>query len=137
MTQHRVLLVRPWDSARQGAGCCAGGSGGLCGLGRHEDPEEARNRASRQPLAAVYRAVRAGLPDQVAVEIVDPHNTLFLLPAILRDALRHGLGWRAALRALVRGSAYAAIVVDGQVVSSGELPAPERALGRIRQALAS
>lgn len=137
MTSHRVLLVRPWDSARTGSGCCAGGTGGVCVEGWHEDPEWVRDRTSRQPLGEVYRVVRAGLPSDVDVEIVDPHNSLFLLPAVLRDGRQRGLRWRAALREMVRGSGYAAIIVDGQRVSEGELPEPERALHLIRDAIAA
>lgn len=135
MSTHRVLLVRPWDSARTGSGCCGGGAGGICVEGWHEDPEVVRDRASRQPLGEVYRAVRSGLPDDVAVEIVDPQNTLFLLPAIARDARAHGHGWWAALREVVRGPGYAAIIVDGRVVSHGDLPAPDQALRLVRRAL--
>jgi hypothetical protein len=135
VTGHRVLLVRPWDTARVGSGCCGGATGGICVEGWHEDPETVRDRASRQPWGALYRAVRAGLPDTVAVEMVDPQNTLFLLPAVVRDARRRGRSWPASLREMVRGPGYAAIIVDGTVVSQGEVPEPERALRLIRAAL--
>jgi hypothetical protein len=129
------LLVRPWDSARTGSGCCAGGTGGICVEGWHEDPETVRDRASRAPLGEFYRAVRAGLPAEIEVEIVDPHNTLFLLPAVFADGRRQGLRWRAALREALRSQGYAAIIVDGRVVSQGSLPEPEQALRLIRDAL--
>jgi hypothetical protein len=135
MSTHRVLLVRPWDTARVGSGCCSGATGGLCVEGWHEDPEAARDRASRQPLGEVYRALRASLPGDVAVEIVDAQNTVFLLPAILRDARRHGLPWPEALRQMVRGHASAAIIVDGRMVSRSRLPTPERAVRIVQEAL--
>jgi hypothetical protein len=69
------------------------------------------------------------------VEIVEPHNTLFLLPAVLSDARRHGHPWRTAIREAVRGPAYSAIIVDGRVVSQGELPVPDQALRLVRDAL--
>jgi hypothetical protein len=138
MIGHRVLLVRPWDTARTGgSGCCTGATGGICVEGWHDDPEAARDRAGREPLGEVYRTVRAGLPAGIEIEIVDPHNTLFLLPAMARDARRRGLGWWGTLREVVRGPGYAAIIVDGQVVSHGELPPPDRALRLIRAALES
>jgi hypothetical protein len=135
MTRHRVLLVRPWDSARAGSGCCAGGTGGICVEGWHEDPEAVRDRASREPLGEFYRAIRAGLPAEVDVEIVDPHNTLFLLPAVVRDGRQRGLRWRTALREALRSQGYAAIIVDGRRISDGGLPTPEQALHLIREAL--
>ncbi|MER7457926.1 hypothetical protein [Micromonospora sp. NPDC126480] len=134
MSRHRVLLVRPWDTARAGSGCCTGATE-ICAEGWHEDPAVARRRAGQRPLGEVYLAVRAGLPPEVEVEIVDPHNTLFLLPAMLRDGRRHRRPWRALLRDLARAPGYAAIIVNGRVLSDAGLPAPEQALRLIRQAL--
>ncbi|GIJ10523.1 hypothetical protein ACFFMR_16015 [Micromonospora andamanensis] len=136
MARHRVLLIRPWDAAGAGSGCCTGAAGS-CVEGRHEDPALARQRADQRPLGEVYQVVRAGLPAEVAVEIVDPRNTLFLLPAIVRDGRRHRRSWRALLRDLVRGTGYAAIVVDGRVVSESGLPSPDQALHIVRGALGS
>jgi hypothetical protein len=134
MNRHRVLLIRPWDTAQAGSGCCTG-SAAIAVEGWHEDPVLVRQRINRRPLGEVYLTVRAGLPPEVEIEIVDPHNTLFLLPAIVRDGRRHGRPWRALLRDSARAPGYAAIIVDGQVVTGGELPAPEEALRLIRRAL--
>ncbi|MEG3637116.1 hypothetical protein [Micromonospora palythoicola] len=134
MARHRVLLIRPWDAPGAGSGCCTGAADS-CFEGRHEDPASARQRADQRPLGEVYRTVRAGLPAEIAVEIVDPRNTLFLLPAIVRDGRRHRRSWRALLRDLVRGTGYAAIIVDGRVVSESGLPPAEHALHLIRRAL--
>ncbi|NGM15764.1 hypothetical protein [Verrucosispora sioxanthis] len=134
MARHRVLLIRPWDAPGAGSGCCTGAAG-VCVEGRHEDPASARQRADQRPLGEVYRTVRAGLPAEIAVEIVDPRNTLFLLPAIVRDGRRHRRPWRTLLRDLVRATGYAAIIVDGRVVSESGLPPAEQALRIVRQAL--
>ncbi|MCZ7422039.1 MULTISPECIES: hypothetical protein [unclassified Micromonospora] len=134
MARHRVLLIRPWDAPGAGSGCCTGAADS-CVEGRHEDPASARQRAGQRPLAEVYRTVRAGLPAEIAVEIVDPRNTLFLLPAIVHDGRRQRRPWRALLRDLIRSTGYAAIIVDGRVVSESGLPGAEQALHLIRQAL--
>ncbi|MEV4715241.1 hypothetical protein [Micromonospora sp. NPDC049374] len=136
MARHRVLLIRPWDAAGAGSGCCTGAAG-ICIEGRHDDPALARQRADRRPLGEVYQVVRAGLPAEIAVEIVDPRNTLFLLPAIVRDGRRHRRPWRDLLRDLVRGTGYAAIIVDGRVVSESGLPPADQALHIVRRALDS
>jgi hypothetical protein len=134
MSRHRVLLIRPWDTATAGSGCCAGAIG-FHMEGRQEDPAPARQQINQRALGEVYLAVRAGLPSEIDVEIVDPHNTLFLLPAIVRDGRRHRRPWQALLRDLARAPGYAAIIVDGRVVSDTGVPAPEHALRLIRQAL--
>ncbi|MFV2103748.1 hypothetical protein [Micromonospora sp. LOL_024] len=136
MGRHRVLLIRPWRAARAGSGCCAGATG-IGGEGWHEDPAFARQRTELRPLSEVYLTLRAGLPPDVAVEIVDPHNTLFLVSAIVRDGHRHRRPWWVLLRDLARAPGYAAIIVDGRVVGDAGLPAPEQALRLIREELAA
>lgn len=135
----RVLLIRPWDmSDGVGAGCCSGGSTkGLCVDPSHHQPgaEPHAERASWQPLAAVYLALREGLPADVDVEIVDPRNHLYLLPTLAAQARRRGLGWWAALRAALRAPGYAAIIVDGVTISSGRQREPAEALEMVREAL--
>jgi hypothetical protein len=135
---HRVLLIRPWDmSDGVGAGCCGGGSTkGLCTNPAHHEPHQGfGERDDWDPLARVYLALRDNLPSGVDLEIVDPRNHLYLAPAIAKDARRRGLGWGDAVRAVLRGPAYAAIIVDGQTISSGELPSPAEAVRVVRDAL--
>nr|MDT0659934.1 hypothetical protein [Micromonospora sp. DSM 115978] len=136
MARQRVLLIRPWDAARGGAGCCAGATD-LCVEDGHEDPALARQRTGERPLGDLYLAVRAGLPPEVEVEIVDPQNTLFLLPAVLRDGRRNRRPWWGLLRDLTRASGYSAIIVNGRVVSDADPPDPAGALRLIRRALAA
>jgi hypothetical protein len=140
MTRHQVILIRPWDmSDGVGAGCCSGGSTkGLCvDPSHHEAPTGTPfiERTTWQPLAQVYLALREGLPDDVDVEIVDPRNHLYLIPVLMRSARRRGLGWWDALVAALRAPGYAAIIVDGQGVSQGDVPPPTRALRLVQEAL--
>jgi hypothetical protein len=140
MTRHQVILIRPWDmSDGVGAGCCSGGSTkGIClDPSHHPAPTGTPfiERATWQPLAQVYLALRNGLPSDVDVEIVDPRNHLYLVPVLIRAARRRGQRWWDALVAALRAPGYAAIIVDGQQVSSGELPAADQALRLVRHAL--
>jgi hypothetical protein len=138
VSQHRVLLIRPWDmSDGVGAGCCGGGSTkGLCTTPDHREAHQGFNeRDSWDPFALVYLAVRDNLPDGVDLEVVDPRNHLFLVPTIVRDVRRRGGGWLDALGAAVHGPGYAAIIVDGVTVSSGELRSPDEAVRVVREAL--
>lgn len=135
---HRVLLIRPWDmSDGVGAGCCGGGSTkGLCTNPTHHEAHQGfGERDDWDPLARVYLALRDNLPSEVDLEIVDPRNHLYLAPVIAKDVRRRGLGWGDAIKAVLRGPAYAAIIVDGLTVSSGELPTPAAAVELVRDAL--
>ena len=137
---HRVILIRPWDmSDGVGAGCCGGGSTkGLCtNPAGHEGHDGFGERNDWDPLARVYRALRESLPGDVDIEIVDPRNHLYLLPTLYGAARRRGLGVLAALGWALWSPAYAAIIVDGDTVSSGRLPEPSEGVRLVRDALAS
>ena len=131
---HRVLLVREWDQQTTGSGCCGrleGGDGELAATDAFS-----RTRADMERMGAVYRALRAELPN-IDVQIVDPRNIAFLIPGLLGDARRHGLAWSQAWRELRRGSGPGAIIVDGRAVSVGTIPDADAAVGLVLQALAA
>jgi hypothetical protein len=131
-SRHRVVLVR--QRAGAGGGCCGGGMS----FEEHDHrPAAGRDAAARvrmEQVGELYRAVRAALPD-VDVQVVEPRNTAWLVPAIWRDARRRGLAPREALEQVRRGVADGAMVVDGLVVSAGDVPGPAEALGLVRAAL--
>jgi hypothetical protein len=131
---HRVLLVREWDQQTTGSGCCGRLEGGDSELAATDDFR--RTRADMERMGAVYRALRDELPG-VDVQIVDPRNLVFLIPGLLGDARRHGLGWSQAWRELRRGSGHGAIIVDGRTVSAGPIPDADVAVGLVLHALAA
>lgn len=121
--RHRVLLVGPWRGGSAGS-CCGGDPAGL-----HDHEPSAHGTAGSQEAgseavaaADVVRALRRALGDTVDVELVDPRNTVFVLPAVYRDARRSGLSHGRSLGEAVRATTPWALVVDGRVVSrSAEL----------------
>ncbi|MEX2504126.1 MAG: hypothetical protein WD378_04700 [Egicoccus sp.] len=131
-SRHRVLLVRAWDQQTTGASCC----GQLDGGGEFGDAADfAPIRADMTTMGAVYRALTAALPE-VDVQVVDPRNTTWLVPALVRDA------WRAQPRAghvwktIRRGTDPGAVVVDGRVVANGLRTDAETVTQIVRSALA-
>ena len=121
----RVLLVRQWDQQVGGSGCCGRLSSGavdsVCGTG--DDPY-AHARADMEVMGEAYRAVRDRFTeDELEITVVDPRNTVWLLPAVWRDARRRGLRVSAALRQLHLATSPRAVVCDGLVVATD----PERA----------
>lgn len=132
---HRVLLVREWDQQTTGASCCGRLEGGDAAFAGAAD--FGRARLGMEQMGAVYRALVAELPrDRVDVQVVDPRNVTFLVPGVLRDARRRGLGWWRALDQVRRGVGQGTIVVDGVVVSSGPIPPPDVAVDLVLRALA-
>jgi hypothetical protein len=81
-----------------------------------------RSRSDMETMGALYRALRRRHP-HVDVQVCDPGNMAWLIPAIVRDARRRGLrGWRV-LRELRRGVGHNAVIVDGRVLHWGAVPA--------------
>jgi hypothetical protein len=132
---HQVLLVREWDQQTTGSGCCGRLDGGEGELAAAAD--FGRSRADMEAVGAIYRALRATFPHElVDVQVVDPRNTTYLIPTLIRAARRRGDGWGAALRQVAGGVGQGSIVVDGHVVSSGPIPDADRAVDLVLAELA-
>lgn len=116
--RHRVLLVREWDQQVSGSGCCGRlNTASVSALCESAETPFAHSRADMQRVGLVFTALRERFdPDEVELTIVDPRNTVWLLPAIWRDARGRGLGVLSSLRQVSRGTAPCTIVCDGLVL---------------------
>ncbi|MQA03816.1 MAG: hypothetical protein GEV07_14195 [Streptosporangiales bacterium] len=129
--QHRVLLVREWDEQLSGSGCCGRLGSEVTSVidGDGEDPY-ACVRGDMERVGEVYRALRDRFDeDELEVTVVDPRNTVALLPAIWRDARRRGMSVTATLRQLNAATAACAVVVDGKVLT--KVVDPARAVAEV------
>lgn len=138
MRRHRIVLVREWDRQMGGSGCCGRLGGDMLGGDRPDadDGPYAHARADMTRMGAVYRALRESFgPEDVEIEVVDPRNTAWLLPAVWRDARRRGLPIGAALRQVNAATAACALVCDGVVLLTD--PAPEQAVAAVASDLGS
>jgi hypothetical protein len=85
-------------------------------------------------MGEVYRALRAELFDEDAeITVVDPRNMVWLVPTLLKDARRRGLGIKDTWDHLRRGVSYTAIIVDGKTLFSGRIPPVEDAVAAVKQ----
>ncbi|SFQ71430.1 hypothetical protein SAMN05421810_11450 [Amycolatopsis arida] len=132
MARHRVLLVREWDEQLSGSGCCGRlGSEAISTVRERAADPYAHTRAGMARAGAVYRALREAFgEDRLDVAVVDPRNTVWLLPAVWRDARRRGLSPWVALRRLNAATTAGALVCDGVVLATD--PEPERAVALVR-----
>ncbi|MQA07754.1 MAG: hypothetical protein GEU98_04210 [Pseudonocardiaceae bacterium] len=121
---HRVVLVREWDQQMSGSGCCGRlGSETVSVLAEDADDPYAGTRVDMERVGAVYRALRDRFPDEeVELTVVDPRNTVWLIPAIWRDARRRGLSIPAALRQMNAATAACALICDGVVLATDADP---------------
>ncbi len=129
---HRIILVREWDAQLAASGCCGRLGGENSELG--DKDTFAANRCEMEAMGEVYRALRAELFDEDAeITVVDPRNMVWLVPALLKDARKRGLGLKETWSHLRRGVSYTAIIVDGKTLFSGRIPPVEDAVGAVKK----
>lgn len=121
-TGHRLILIREQDGQHSGSGCCGRLGEAHTDLGGAAD--FSHSRAIMEALGVVYRSLRRDAPG-LTIDVVDPRNTLWLYPAVWRASRSAGRGLGATLKNLTQVSAVAAVVLDGDLLYSGALPAPE------------
>ena len=134
----RVVLVRgSRGGPGGGGGCCSGDVRPFDegGTHRHDDGTPA-TCAPTDDVAALYRALRSGLPQDVDVHVVAPSNWMWLLPVLVGDGRRRGLRGAELRRSVRAGMAVSSLVVDGAVLFSGELPDPAAGVAAVRAELA-
>ena len=129
---HRLILVRGQDVQHSGSGCCGRLGEAHTDLGGAADYRH--SRVLMQDIGAVYREVRARLPE-LAVEIVDPRNTVWLYPAVWQDARAAGRSARECFAGLRRAGAALAVILDGEVLFSGRMPQTADVVAAIEQRL--
>ena len=133
----RVVLVRGPRSAVGGGGCCSGDVRPFDEGGSHcSAPHSGNSHEDESDVGPVYRALRAALPADVAVEIVSPSNWMWLVPELVRGGRRQGLRGAALRRSVRAGLAVSSLIVDGAVLASGGLPGPTDAVTAARAQLA-
>lgn len=123
-TRHRVLLVREWDQQVGGSGCCGRlNTASVDALCENAESPYAHAREDMERVGGIYSALCERLdPAEVELTVVDPRNTVWLLPAIWLDGRRRGLPVLSRLRQLARGTAPCAVVCDGLVVARDVAP---------------
>lgn len=131
----RVILVREWDAQMGGSGCCGRLGGRDCAIGEPETYAYART--DMEAMGEVYRALRSEFADAITVEVVDPRNTVWLVPTVWRDARARGLGVGGALRQIAAGAGQGAVICDGRVVHRGGPPDPDGIVEVIARELAA
>lgn len=131
---HRILLVREWDAQTAASGCCGRLGSAHSELG--EAVSYAHNRREMERMGEVYRALKGELFDEeVEISVVDPRNQVWLIPNVLKDARKSGMGFGDAIAQLRRGISYNSVILDGKTLFHGYVPSPEEAVAAVREEL--
>lgn len=120
MSEVSVILIRENAEQLTGSGCC--------GKLDADDPTLRgrdlfrHTRQGQQDLGLLHRAIRRFYPsdrdgEQVAVQIVDPRNQLYLIPKLLADVVRYRPSFVAGLRTVLQMFSLPAVILNGRVIS--------------------
>lgn len=129
---HRLLLIREQDAQHSGSGCCGRLGEAHTDLGSAADYRH--SRAVMEMLGVVYRRLQEQAP-ALAIDVVDPRNTIWLYPAVWRASRRAGRSVIGTLANVARAGSPAAVVLDGDTLFSGRLPEPDIIIRAILQKL--
>lgn len=130
---HHLILVRAGSPETAGCGCCGAVRrddvrwGPSTGTSADLDPATAR-------FGELYRTLRETFRDRLEITVLDPRNVVAYVPLVLRDAIRHRVPLRAALRAMGAAS-FATGVLDGRLVYSGVAPPTEEVVRLVSASL--
>jgi len=126
----RVILVREWEQQMSSSGCCGRLEGDLLAWGEGGERCFPERRRTMEAMGPLYRALRERYGDAVEIRVVDPRNLVSLLPTLMTDFRRYGVGLVDALRTLF-GISVETVIVNGRIVSRGAWPEPERVWARL------
>lgn len=104
------------------SGCCGRIQGDL--LLQGGEPVFQQRRAIMEAMGPLYLAIRERFGRDVELRVLDPRNLLALLPILVRDFRRYGVGWKEAVRTLTRLSVNS-VIVNGRVYATGDWPDPQ------------
>lgn len=134
MIKPRVILIRE-NAETLTCSSCAGTLEGIDAFGTRAVADYAPIREVMGQVGELYRALRREFGDAVEIEVVDPRNAVYLIPALFADYRRFHPRLSDFLRALFFGASPASVIVNGRALHVGELPAPQGLVQEVRKAL--
>lgn len=120
----RVILIRESPETLT-CSSCAGNLEGIDAFGSRQVPDYAPIRGLASRVGELYLALRREFGDRVRIEIVDPRNEVYLIPALIRDYCRYRPPFGTFLRTLFLGISPLSVIVNGRALHIGEMPSPE------------
>lgn len=130
MKRTSIIVVHQRLEQLTGSGCCGKLQGDLSAPGGPMDFPEARRELAA--LGHSVEEVRQALTDdRVEVTLVDARNYLYLWPRLIREAFRFRLPLLQALRTVFLIFPLPAVIVNGRVIFSREVPSPDQLLRQV------
>lgn len=93
-------------------------------------------RANMEAVGEIYRRLKDEFgPEAVTVKLIDPRDRLWLWWHTTRSAWRHGASWGDKLKALALAVPFRAVIINGRVAFSENVPEPEAVAEAVRAQL--
>ncbi len=100
-----VILIR--DRKVVMSGCCGG--------------EIKEGAVNNYDIAALYREMKSGFSSDAHIDMVEATNTIYLVPRIIKDALKYKVKVKKALSALFTHK-VPSIIINGKLAYNGSVP---------------
>jgi len=130
----RVLIIRE-NAETLSCSDCAGSLEGIDAFGSREVPDYSSIRQVMNETGALYRALRERFADQIELDVVDPRNVPYLIPALVADYRRYRPPLRTFLKTLFLGITPASIIINGVARYKNDLPSAETLVADVRECL--
>lgn len=116
-----ILLVRESAEQLTGSGCC-GKLEGTAAFQKRNNlfPNTFNNKCVFGELYILLRDRYA--QDDIEVTMVDPRNVWYLIPGLIKDILLYRPAWNDAVRTLFCAFRVPAVICNGRVLISGDIP---------------
>ena len=131
MPNSSIILIREQPGQMTGSGCCGkleGDNTEFCGENVFEE-----NRRIKVEMGKLYMDLKDefnGSGDNIIQ--VDPRNQLYLFPKLIADVFRYRPSFKDALKAIFMVFSPPAIIVNGRILFSRNLPGKEEVVHRIK-----
>jgi hypothetical protein len=103
---------------------CAGTLEGIDAFGSQQVPDYAPVRNVMNRVGELYKALRRQYGESLEIDVVDPRNQIYLIPALIKDYVRYHPPLRVFLKTLFLSISPASVIVNGRAIHVGELPSP-------------
>lgn len=134
MPKPRIILIRE-NAETLTCSNCAGTLEGIDAFGTRPVSDYEPIRSLMVRMGQLYRALRSEFGHRVEIEVVDPRNVLYLLPALTLDYRRFRPPLGSFLNTLFFGVGPASIIVNATAIYTGVLPSSQELVNRVRQVL--
>lgn len=101
----------------------------------HDRTLYAEQRTIMLQMGYLYRKLKETYADRIQIDVIDPRNAVSYFSILAGRAYQNRMGWRKAIRSMIKGFNTIAVFVEGEPVATGKVPNVEIVKEKIDQIL--